>query len=200
MLEGLVLAAGASSRMGRPKAALTVGRAGPTFAAAAVAALRGGGVPRVLVVAGAHPDAVRAALARSPAVRVVTHERWAEGQLSSLLYGLDLLDAPLTEGVIVTLVDVPLVRAETVAQLVAAWRRTRAPIVRPRIGDRHGHPVVFDRAVFDRLRATPVERGARAVLDAVAGAIVEVPTADTGVMRDVDTPDEYRALLDDTVG
>jgi molybdenum cofactor cytidylyltransferase len=198
MLEGLVLAGGASSRMGRPKAALTIGPGGPTFAAAAVAALRGAGVPRVVVVAGAHPDAVRSALSQSPAVRLLTHPRWAEGQLSSLLAGLDAVDGPLVEGVIVTLVDVPLVRPDTVAQLVAAWRRTRAPIVRPRIGDRHGHPVIFDRAVFDRLRATPLAQGARAVIDAAGRDVVEVPTSDAGVMRDVDTPDEYRALVDHT--
>src|SRR4051794_34067003 len=113
MLEGLVLAAGASSRMGRPKAALAVGPAGPTFAAAAVAALRGGGVPRVLAVAGAHPEAVRAALRRTPAVRLLTHAGWAEGQLSSLLAGIAAVDRLETEAVILALVDVPLVRPET---------------------------------------------------------------------------------------
>jgi molybdenum cofactor cytidylyltransferase len=196
MLVGLVLAGGASTRMGRPKAALRLGPGGATFLAAAVGALRGGGVPRIVVVAGAHPAEVRDALPPAlPGVRVVTHPGWAEGQLSSLLAGLAAVDGPLTEAVMVTLVDVPLVRPATVAELVAAWRATRAPIVRPRIGDRHGHPVVFDRAVFGHLRATPVAGGARAVVEAFSDRIVEVPTADAGVMRDVDTPDEYRRLL-----
>jgi molybdenum cofactor cytidylyltransferase len=196
MLVGIVLAGGASTRMGRPKAALRVGPGGATFLAAAVAALRGGGVPRVVVVAGAHPVAVRGALPPGQnGVRVVAHPAWAEGQLSSLLAGLAAIDGPLTEAAMVTLVDVPLVAPGTVAQLVAAWRATRAPIVRPRIGDRHGHPVIFDRALFEHLRATPAKAGARAVVEAFAHRIVEVPTTDAGVMRDIDTPDEYRQLL-----
>ena len=55
----------------------------------------------------------------------------SDGQLSSLLAGLDAIDDPLLEAAVVTPVDVPLVRSSTVAAVIAAWRRTRAPIVRP---------------------------------------------------------------------
>ena len=55
--------------------------------------------------------------------------------------------------------------------------------------------MIFDGAVFAHLRATPMAAGARAVVEAFAHRIVEVPTTDAGVMRDVDTPDEYRQLL-----
>lgn len=196
MLQGIVLAAGRSSRMGRPKAALRVGPAGPSFAAAASRALLAGGVSGVVVVAGAHPEAVRLAAEGLDGVRVVVHAGWAQGQLSSLLAGLAAVDHPDLEGIAVTLVDVPLVRPATVAALAEAWRRTRAPIVRPAIGAKHGHPVIFDRATFAALRAAPLDVGAKAVVNAYAAAVLNVPTDDAGVLRDVDTPAEYQALLD----
>ena len=197
MVHGIVLAAGLSSRMGRPKAALRLGPGGPTFAAAAVGALRDAGLGRVVVVAGAHPGAVRDAVPELPGVEVIDHPEWTSGQLSSLLAGLAALDTPDLEAVAVTLVDVPLVRASTVAALVAAWRRTGAPIVRPAIGERHGHPVIFDRATFGALRAASLEVGAKAVIAAFRHQVLDLATDDTGALRDIDTPDEYAALLDD---
>ena len=85
----------------------------------------------------------------------------SRGQLSSLLTAMDAAIAPETEALVVTLVDVPLLTAETVQRVVAEWRRTHAPIVRPAIGESHGHPVVFDRRMFEELRAAPLELAPR---------------------------------------
>lgn len=183
--------------MGRPKAQLRLGPGGPSFAAAAVAALRGAGLAEVVVVAGAHPDAVRAALEGVDGVLVVVHPGWAAGQLSSLQAALAAVDGPEVEALAVTLVDCPLVRAATVSQLLTVWRDSRAPIVRPAIGDRHGHPVIFDRAVFQDLRHAPLDVGAKAVIGRWQAAVVNVPVDDPGVLADIDTPDDYEALLRD---
>ncbi|MGD9906634.1 MAG: NTP transferase domain-containing protein [Vicinamibacterales bacterium] len=193
-VHAIVLAAGQSARMGRPKAALRLGPEGPTFAAAAVTALQGGGIERVVVVAGAHPEAVRGAL-DGVAAELVVHPGWRSGQLSSLLAGLAALDGPDVDAVAVTLVDVPLVRASSVAALLAAWQASRAPIVRPAIGARHGHPVIFDRATFAALRSAPLEIGAKAVIAAFRSGCLDLPVDDPGVLRDVDTPTEYDALV-----
>src|ERR1043165_5806104 len=152
MISAIVLAAGASSRMGQAKAALPIGRTGETVVGRVVRTLLAAGIPKVAVVAGAHIDAVRHAMPlfaeANPQVRVVEHPGWQQGQLSSLIAGLDAIDDPLLEGAMVTLVDVPMVSASTVTAVLSEWRRTRAPIVRPASGDRHGHPVIFDRSVF----------------------------------------------------
>lgn len=196
MVHGIVLAAGASSRMGRPKAGLVLGPGGRTFLQAVVDTFRGAGVSSVAVVAGAHPEAVRGAVAMAEGLTVVEHPGWAAGQLSSLLAGLDHVDAPAVEAVIVTLVDVPLVRVETVRTLLDRWRTSGAPIVRPAVGHRHGHPVIFDRTTFAALRAAPLDVGPKAVVRAFADRLLDVPTDDAAVLRDFDTPDDYRHLAD----
>ena len=94
-----------------------------------------------------------------------------------------------------TLIDVPLVRSHTVAAVLAEWRRTRAPIVRPAHGERHGHPVVFDRAVFADLRAADLNVGAKAVFATYAARIVNVDVNDAGAFIDIDTPEEYQRVM-----
>lgn len=196
MIGALVLAAGASSRMGQPKAALPLGVRGETVLSRGVASLLTAGVPRVVVVSGAHPEAVRLALRmRDPRVRVAENPAWREGQLSSLLCGLAALDQPELEAVLMTLVDVPLVAPDTIRQLMRTWRRTGAPIVRPARGEEHGHPVLFDRRVFAELRAADPTKGAKPVVHAHAHELVNMPATDDGAFLDLDTPADYERAL-----
>ena len=196
MLPAVILAAGASTRMGSPKALLAT-PSGRTFAAAIVRALADAGVEDVVIVTGHdHERVVEAVLNDAPAVvpRFARNPQPSRGQLSSLWVGMDAAVRAETEALIVTLVDVPMVNPATVARVIDEWRKTRAPIVRPAIGDRHGHPVIFDRSVFAELRASPLDQGAKAVVRAHAGRIVDVPVSDEGSLVDVDTPQDYEAL------
>ena len=196
MISAIVLAAGASTRMGQAKAALPLGQTGETVAARVVRSLLEGGAPEVVVVAGAHIDAVRAAMpSHEKRARLIEHPGWNRGQLSSLIAGLDAIDTPLIEAALVTLVDVPLVRASTVAAVIEAWRRTRAPIVRPAAGDRHGHPVIFDRSIFADLRSADPDTGAKAVFAIHRERIFNVDVKDAGAFEDIDTPEDYRKVL-----
>lgn len=196
MISGIVLAAGASSRMGQAKAALPAGSTGETVVARVIRTLREGGLPRVVVVAGAHIDAVRLAMpAHESRARLIEHPGWDQGQLSSLLAGLAAIDEPQLEAAMVTLVDVPLVSASTVATVIAEWRRTRAPIVRPANGARHGHPVIFDRSVFTDLRAADLNTGAKAVFASHQDRVLNVEVQDPGAFEDIDTPEDYKRVL-----
>jgi molybdenum cofactor cytidylyltransferase len=169
-----------------------------------VRTLLAGGVPDVTVVAGAHIDAVAKALPAfadatagrpfGPRVRLIEHTGWQQGQLSSLLAGLDAIDDPLLEAALVTLVDVPLVLPSTVSAVMAEWRRTRAAIVRPAHGNRHGHPVIFDRAVFADLRAADPRLGAKSIFG--RHKVVDVEVDDAGAFIDLDTPGDYERLKD----
>jgi molybdenum cofactor cytidylyltransferase len=196
VLPAVILAAGDSTRMGSPKAILDTpdGRA---FVAAIVRAIAAAGLTDIVVVTGRdHERVVQALRQDAPAVtpRIVRNPDPSRGQLSSLWVGMDATVVPATDGLLMTLVDVPLVAPETIVRVIAAWRRTRAPIVRPAIGDRHGHPVIFDRAVFDELRAAPLDAGAKTVVRSHAHEVIDVPVDDEGSLTDVDTPGDYEAL------
>jgi molybdenum cofactor cytidylyltransferase len=206
MVPGVVLAAGASSRMGRPKALLPTGVPGETFLSRIVGTLEAAGLDDlVVVVGGGRPDLARAVADLPGLVRPVLNPDPSRGQLSSLLAALAVVDRPGVTGMLVTLVDVPLVTAATVEALLAAYRRSRAPIVRPARAGRHGHPVIFDRAVFDALRGSDLAVGAKAVVQARLGEVLDVAVDDAGAFQDVDTPDDYarafgRSLPEDGAG
>jgi molybdenum cofactor cytidylyltransferase len=193
-IPAIILAAGKSTRMGRPKALLPIG-ADDSFLTHLVATFRAAGVDDVVVVVGYQAPAIVDALRRRDLIaRVVVNEDYESGQLSSLVAGLRLVDRPGVIAAMMMLVDVPLVSASTVAAVVERYRATRAPIVRPVRGGRHGHPVLIDRGLFDELRRSDPALGAKTVVRAHASADGEVEVDDEGAFVDVDTPDEYNAL------
>ena len=198
MTAAIVLSGGASSRMGRPKALLT--RAGETFLAGILRTLRDGGVARIVVVTGVHHDVIAAHLAGDrtvPPATVVRNPDASGDQLSSLRAGLAALDAePGLDAVLVALVDHPLIDAGTVRALVREHDASRAPVVRPEHGGRHGHPVLFGREAFEMLRHGDLPDGAKGVLRAFAAREVLVPVTNAGVLVDVDTPGDYRAIVE----
>jgi molybdenum cofactor cytidylyltransferase len=197
MVAAVILSAGESSRMGTPKALLPDPEGRP-FIARIVRTFATAGITDVIVVTGSQHDAIVEAIEtdRSPiAPTFVRNPDASRGQVSSLWAGLDAAVTPQLDGLLVTLVDIPLVRPATVRQVIDAWTTSRAPIVRPAVGERHGHPVLFDRAIFAALRNAPLTEGARAVVHANADRIVNVPVDDEGCLLDVDTPADYQQLL-----
>jgi molybdenum cofactor cytidylyltransferase len=182
--------------MGTPKALLPDAEGRP-FVARIVRSLAAAGLGAIVVVTGTQHDAIDSVLRDDdpPVFPVLARNPDpSRGQLSSLWVGMDKAVGPETEALLMTLVDVPLIRVSTVAAVVDAWRRERAPIVRPVLGARHGHPVVFDRSVFDDIRRAPLDEGVKAVFRSHAARVVNVPVTDQGCLVDVDTPADYEAL------
>jgi molybdenum cofactor cytidylyltransferase len=196
MIGAVILSAGASSRMGRPKALLPVGPGGETFLARIVGSLRAAGLDQIAVVVGADATPIRAEVVRSgPDIRVVENPDPSRGQLSSLVAALDALDRPAVEALLVIPVDQPLVAVDTIRAVIAAYLRTRPLIVRPACSHRHGHPVIFDRSMFHELRSADLAAGARAVVARHAGEVVDVPVEDEGAFVDIDTPEDYERWI-----
>jgi molybdenum cofactor cytidylyltransferase len=196
VIPALILAAGRSERMGRSKALLPVAADGPSFVRKIADALRAGGIDDVLVVGRPEDDALRAEVERlGTNVRFVANTHADDGQLSSVITGLNVVDHPGTRALVVNPVDVPLVSAATVATIVQTFARTQASIVRATYQRRHGHPVLFSRAVFDDLRRADPAVGAKAVVRARAEEVVDVDVPDPAVIVDVDSPEDYARLL-----
>lgn len=181
MIGAVVLAAGASSRMGRPKAMLETGPHGPTFIEVILATLGAAGVSAVRVV-------VAPGFERLGSSFVVNPDPGA-GMLSSIHCGLDAFREPL-EAVLLWPVDHPLVRMETLDAMIAAFRTSDPPIVVPTYESRRGHPVLFAARVIPQLLAADPSLGARAVVHAHEDR-VELGVDDPSVVADIDTPEDY---------
>jgi molybdenum cofactor cytidylyltransferase len=189
-IPGIVLAAGASVRMGRPKAFLPM-TPGGTILGRVLGTLADAGVePLVVVARAAFSPSEAWNDPRADAVLVVLNPDPDRGQLSSLVCGIQAID-PAAPGALMTLVDIPLVRTATVTSLVRAWERDHAGLVRPRHDGRNGHPVIFGRALLDALVHANLAHGAKPVVRSFAPHAVNVPVDDPGVLIDFDTPEEY---------
>ena len=173
----VVLAAGAGTRFGEPKAGAFV-REGVRFVDAVVDAARQAGADPIVVVG---PPG----LALPPGTIGATNPNARGEQIQSLRIGLArLVSVPVT-GALVWPVDHPYVDAEGVLAILAG-ARTGAPIVLPTFEGRRGHPVYFSRDCWREL-ATVTEGGARTVVHAHAGELLEVPVTHIGVVRDIDS-------------
>jgi molybdenum cofactor cytidylyltransferase len=196
MIAAVVLAAGRGERLGgRSKAALLLGD-GRSFVAAVVDAARAAGVAKLIVVAAAPHEAVTRAAARAAGVGagdVVTNAAPERGMASSFACGVAALADGAYDAVLCWPVDHPFVRVATVAALVA--RATPGSIVVPECGGRGGHPTLFGASFLPAcLAAAEAPDGLRTVLRANAARVVRLGCDDPGVVRDVDTLDDFERL------
>jgi molybdenum cofactor cytidylyltransferase len=197
MIPAVVLAAGLSTRMGRPKPLLPLAN-GETFVTQIVRSFLDSGVDDVVVVLGHEADAVAATLIeRGVAARFVVNDAYQTGQLSSVLRGLNAIDRPGVRAMLLTLVDVPLVSPATIRAVIDRYKATHAPIVRPVRGDEHGHPVLIDRSLFALLRTADPEAGAKPIVRDHVSAAGDVAVDDDGAFFDIDTPEAYERVLHD---
>jgi len=188
MLSALVLAAGASRRMGSPKALLRIGET--TFLQHIVGTLRAAHINDIVLVLGASEERIRENLAWFDGT-IAVNRNWHEGQLSSIIAGLDALQPGHSRGVMICPVDHPLMTKDLLKALVHAFETSDKKIILPTHKGRRGHPVIFDATLFDELRRAPREVGARAVVRNHPDDLEEVPTPERGVGVDIDTMQDY---------
>lgn len=187
-LDGVVLAAGRSLRMGAAKSVLGVDDS--TFIARVIESLREGGCRDVVAVIGADGADAGAAASQAGARVVINTARESE-QIDSLRLGLRNLN-PGAEGVVVLPVDHPLVNGNTVEALIHAFTERRPPIARAAHAGVPGHPTLFAATLFDQLLHADLPDGARSLIAAHGDKVLDVAVEDPGVLADIDTPDDYR--------
>jgi molybdenum cofactor cytidylyltransferase len=195
VIAGIILAAGASSRMGTPKALLDY--RGETFVGRLVRVL-GTSCNPVIVVLGYHADVLRQQVPAT--ATIVINPDPSRGQLSSLQTGLAALPAE-ADGVAFIPVDSPAVAEDTVAKLARTFEQ-RSPstlFVIPRQSGKRGHPVIAARSIAAEFLALPPTSEAREVVHAHVDRTEYVDVDDSGIFTDVDDPEAYRRLKERAV-
>ena len=189
-VTGLVLGAGGAQRLGRPKQLLPYG--GGTLLGHVVGVARESRFEQTVVAIGGAAEEVREGVDLAGA-EVVVNDDYGEGCSSSIAAALAVVD-PRCDVLVLMLGDQPGVTADTVAALLAG--RGEAPLAVCRYDDGRGHPIAFARSVFGALADLHGDKGVWRLLDRRADEVVDVPVAGP-IPRDVDTAEDYRAVLDE---
>ena len=185
MLAAVILSGGASSRMGSPKALLAYQGRPFLEHLLEVAVHPQIGIRRVVLGADAEPIAKAIHL---QADEIVINADWEKGQLTSIQAALRSLP-PGTEGILLCLIDHPLISAALIQELVERFYKSDKPIVLPVYEGRRGHPLIFAATLYDELLRAPLETGARAVVWAHSREVEEVRTNEEGCVLNLNDPE-----------
>jgi molybdenum cofactor cytidylyltransferase len=188
LISAIVLAAGLSTRMGKPKLLLRV--EGEPILGKVLAVLRHSRVDEVVVVLGADARRTRKAV-RFESERIVVNPKYSEGMSSSLRLGLRKV-SPDADAALVVLGDQPYLSSSTVDRIIEEYLAKNPPVVVPVYGGTRGNPVLFARAVFADVMRISGDVGAKSVVDKYRDRVLEVPVRDAGILFDVDTPSDYQ--------
>ena len=191
MLAAVILSGGASSRMGSPKALLAY--QGRPFLEHLLDVTTQPQIGLRRVVLGAHAEPIAKAI-HLKADEIVINEDWEKGQLSSIQAALRSLP-PGTDGILLCLIDHPLISADLVQELIERFQKSGKPIVLPLYHGRRGHPVIFSATLYDELFHAPPETGARAVVWAHSAEVEELRTNEEGCVLNLNDPETMNKAI-----
>jgi molybdenum cofactor cytidylyltransferase len=196
MIYCLIPAAGKSTRMGRPKLLLPLG--GRSVLEIVIAAVRRAAVGPILVVVGPHAPQL-GPLAEAAGARVLTLTEESSGMRVTIEQGLRWLEdhfhPRMTDRVLLVLADYPTLDAGVIRRLVQARKSTEEhSIVMPTYQGRRGHPVLFDWGHVASIRAFPPDSGINVYLREKRRETLELPMDSEEILRDMDTPEDYKQL------
>jgi molybdenum cofactor cytidylyltransferase len=192
MLAAVILSGGASRRMGTPKALLPY--RGGTFLEHLIKVTDHPRIGWRRVVLGADTQGIAEGV-ELPADEVVINQNWEEGQLSSIQVGVRSLPAG-TDGMLLCLIDHPLISRELVGELAERFYASGKAIVLPVYKGRRGHPVIFAARLYEELLSAPLETGARAVVWAHGEEVCEMETKEEGCLLNLNDPDALAKIAE----
>jgi molybdenum cofactor cytidylyltransferase len=190
MIYAIILAAGASERMGKPKMLLPY--RGKSIVEHVIDQVSQAGIDNVLVVLGKYRKAIKRLLKRYP-VQFTVNDHYKEGMLSSVQKGFASLPAGV-KAAMICLGDQPSIPCYVHNQLIDAYQHGKGVIL-PVHGGRRGHPVLIDMKYKEEIFALPAEKGLVELMRRHAEDIAEVKVDTPLIHRDVDTPEDYERML-----
>ncbi|HWH92886.1 MAG TPA: nucleotidyltransferase family protein [Baekduia sp.] len=193
-IVGVLLAAGAGTRLGGAVPKPLVPFRGRPLASWPLAALRAGGLEEVVVVLGAEADAVAGGMELGGDAEVVRCDEWAEGLSASLRAGVQAAAGRGAAAVVIVLADQPLLSGEAVARVVAARAPGEADAIRATYAGVPGHPTVLESSTFAAVAGLRGDAGARELLRDPSTRVHLVPCEGLGRPDDVDTPEMLARL------
>ncbi len=185
MIDGIILAAGESQRMGQLKPIISIN--GKTVLAHIEQALRQADISRIFVVVGFSANLIQKKAGVN--AQFVLNEHYQHGQFSSLQRGIAELSQD-SSGVVVCLGDQPQIDAEWIRPLVAALEKTSAKIIRPSFGGKSGHPVVYASDLYEEMLHMPPTATAKELMQTYKDSTEFVPLDSEGILYDADTPED----------
>ena len=190
--EAILLAAGESSRMGKPKALLDW--FGTPLVVAQANSLLNGGAKRVAVVTGAHHDLIRQVVSDKPDVTVINNPNWMSGKTTSIKAGLSALSDEC-DTIILLAVDQPR-PTWVVERALKSHIQSRCLVTSPRYRGHGGHPLLFDISILDQLKNISEEReGVREVMKRHEDEMNRAHFDNPVIRLDLNTPADYEAAL-----
>ena len=189
-IAAVVLAAGASTRMGTAKQLLEID--GRPLVQHVLDNVQRSGIGEIILVLGHSAEAIQREL-KLEGAKVVLNENFLQGMGTSLKSGLAAVDSKVQAALIV-LADQPFVRPETLDQLIAEHERTRPQIVIPTYRGFRGNPVLLDRSVFPEVMGLSGDIGCRAIFGEHQDGIVKLEVGDVGILLDIDQKRDYESL------
>jgi molybdenum cofactor cytidylyltransferase len=186
-VSAVILAAGGSSRMGKPKQLLEIG--GKTLVSIVIENILASIIDEIIIVT--QPDLPLIGDNEYPEIKRIINKDWQRGQSSSMKTGLGAVDER-TDAVIFFMADQPMVDTGIINRLILTFQETEKPIISPLYNGKKGAPVIFKKRIFDELNLIQGDRGGRDLLEAypVEYVNIDMPLA----AMDVDTPEEYEKL------
>ena len=191
MLAAVILSGGASSRMGSPKALLPY--QGRPFLEHLLEITTRPEIGVRRVVLGADAESIAKAIPLK-ASEIIINSEWEKGQLSSIQAAVRKMPAG-TEGIVLLLIDHPLISSALVGELIDGFYKSKKPIVLPVYEGRRGHPVIFTASLYPELLRAPLETGARAVVWAHADDVEEVRTNEEGCVLNLNDPETLNRAI-----
>jgi CTP:molybdopterin cytidylyltransferase MocA/HD superfamily phosphohydrolase YqeK len=191
---GIILAAGQASRMGDVKPIMPLD--GVSSLERLINAYRTAGITDIRIVLGYHATAITAFLeahSLNKEVRIVINEEPSRGMFSSVQTAFKTFDSTVT-GAFIIPADIPLVKTETIQYLLEEAMQNPTALLLPTFAGKRGHPPLIPSSYFQAICEAPAERST--LRDIFNEKVLEIPCADSGILMDMDTPENYTALCE----